>query len=529
MLNKRIYFKALIITVIYFILHLILIKDYSLSWDYHYHHYAGLYHLGLTVPSMKDPSPVPFSSPDSRLTIEDPFGPFTQIIPTLFQVILHDRLNLLPFDIAYNLPIVISGALGVGLLFIFISKSIGLKQAYIATFFLSFLPNYFAYLHNNMKDIPNAVAFAFSIFTFWLLVHNKNIKMLIFAVFSFAFAFNIKINSIMIPVVCLIWVLLYQGKEYASLLFLGWKKIYKSRILFIVVYFFLAPIMAVVIWWPFWNNPISKLLELPYFYSHNTINMPVLLFGHIYYSGVNIPIFYPYIFILINTQVPILISFIIGIYVSLRRIKEKKGIYLLIIIWFIVPLLRYFNPKSGAIDGMRHFMEIIYPLCFIAGIGASEILNILLLNKKFKIINYSIIIIFIIIIIYPIYYYHPYQTSYFNIITNGIKGAEGKFDIDYWGTPQKEAVYWLNKNAPIGSAVYIAMAQSTAATYLRADLLSKLNTTSINNSDYIMVLNRQSMYETGNLSSLISKKIRENKTVYQKIIDGVSLVWVFSK
>jgi hypothetical protein len=75
-------------------------KDYGLSWDYHYHYYAGRYHLGLSVPSLHDPAPVPFSPPDPRLTTEDPFGPITQIVPTLSSYIFYERLHILPFDVS---------------------------------------------------------------------------------------------------------------------------------------------------------------------------------------------------------------------------------------------------------------------------------------------------------------------------------------------------------------------------------------------------------------------------------------------
>src|SRR3990172_1308179 len=116
--GNKIYIAGLVISLLHLFIHLAIIRDYPVTWDYHYHHYAGLYHLGLPVPSINDTPPVPFTPPDPRLTIEDPFGPFTQIIPSLSQVVLSDKLKLLPFDVVYNLPIVIIGSVGVGVLFI---------------------------------------------------------------------------------------------------------------------------------------------------------------------------------------------------------------------------------------------------------------------------------------------------------------------------------------------------------------------------------------------------------------------------
>ena len=127
-----------------------------------------------------------------------------------------------------------------------------------------------------------------------------------------------------------------------------------------------------------------------------------------------------------------------------------------------------------------------------------------------------------------IIYYHPYQTSYFNALIGGIRGAEGKFDIDFWGTPQKEAMMWLNQNAPANATVNVLMAQSSAGVYLRPDLRKLLNTKDIRESDYGVILNRESFfYSSGR--DYIKKKAAENKLVFTKKIDGVSLVWVFAK
>src|SRR3989344_1569425 len=119
-LNSKKNIPGLLIFIVYLIINLLILKDYGLSWDYHYHHYAGLFHLGKTVPAVEENSKIPFSAPDPRLTTKDPFGPFTQIIPTLFQILFSENLKILPFDIAYNLPMVFFGALGVLVLFLFL-------------------------------------------------------------------------------------------------------------------------------------------------------------------------------------------------------------------------------------------------------------------------------------------------------------------------------------------------------------------------------------------------------------------------
>lgn len=527
-------YKILITGLLFFIInlvvHFLLMDDYALSWDYHYHHYAGLHHLGLPYPLPSEPSEIPFSLPDSRLTVDDPFGPFTQIVPSLSSYLFHDRLHLFSLQNAYNLPMVVTGALGTGLLFIFIAQAVNFTGGFYAALFLSLLPVHFGYLHNNMKDVPNACAFAMAIYFFWKLVNSQGTKNLVVSVITFAVAFNIKINSVMIPAVTGVWFFLFRFRDIILLIKGKLPAGQYKKLFFPAFFFILSPFAALALWWPFWEKPLAKLAELPYFYSHNTINMPVLLAGRIFTSGVNIPWYYPYLYILITVPPVILFSCIAGIIFSIISIRKGRGIYLLLLIWFFIPLFRYFSPKGGAIDGVRHFMEIVYPLTALSGIFTGWLVdNRIRLYLKNRFTYLLVLLTLFSFLGFNIVKYHPYQTSYFNFLTGGIAGAEGKYDIDFWGTPQKKAMEWLNTHSAEGAYVTVAMAQSTAAVYARNDLRKNMNTKNIRDADYAVILNRQSFFNSLDLYSLINDRTAQNKVLYTEKIDGVPLVWVLGK
>lgn len=507
-------------------------KDYGISWDFHYHHFAGLYHLGQKVPSIDDPYPIPFTPPDPRLATNDPFGPFTQIIPTVSYLIFYERLHLLPFDSTYNLPSVIFGSLGVLVLFLFLYESINFPVAIFSSIFLALLPTHFGYLHNNMKDIPNAFAFSLAIYLFWRLARYQRIKDLFLAILSFAFAFNIKINSVMIPAVCLVWFILFPSPRgshsFASSACHprgGFKALLEKNRL-VILYFIFAPLTALLVWWPFWKDPLGKILELPFYFTHNTLNMPVLFLGKIYRSGINIPWNYPWIYILLTTPLGILFSFLVGLVITLSKLLKKNAVYGLFILWLIIPLIRFLSPQVAAIDGMRHFMEIIYPLSALAGIGFYAIFDYMRKITKSKYPGLVLFTFIIIILIYNLIKFHPYQTSFYNALAGGVKGADGKFDIDFWGTPQREAMLWLNKNAPYGSFIHVVMAQSSAAMYARDDLQDKINKKGWQESDYTVILNKRSFFTIYPVEKYLSKSLNENKLVYKKTIEGVPLFWV---
>jgi hypothetical protein len=124
----------------------------------------------------------------------------------------------------------------------------------------------------------------------------------------------------------------------------------------------------------------------------------------------------------------------------------------------------------------------------------------------------------------PIITYHPYQLSYFNELVGGIKGAYGKYDMDYWGISQKKAVQWVNENAPKDSVVHIVMSGDTAGKYLRPDLLKKVNTLGFDASDYVILLNRQSFFYRFFYSY---EYMLFHAPVYTVTVQGVPLAWVY--
>jgi len=42
---------------------------------------------------------------------------------------------------------------------------------------------------------------------------------------------------------------------------------------------------------------------------------------------------------------------------------------------------------------------------------------------------------------------HPYQSSYFNSVVGKVRGAAGRYDLDYWVSSYKEASRWINARA----------------------------------------------------------------------------------
>ncbi|HLD24444.1 MAG TPA: hypothetical protein VJB96_00860, partial [Patescibacteria group bacterium] len=172
-------------------------------------------------------------------------------------------------------------------------------------------------------------------------------------------------------------------------------------------------------------------------------------------------------------------------------IRRIRPIGILLFLWLFLPLTRYLIPSVGVIDGVRHFEEVLFPLAAIAALGLDALFSFVR-HRLAKLVFSGVFLFTIYYLLITNFSYHPYQITYFNELVGGVKGAFGKYDLDYWGTSQKAAVEWVNENASPNAKVHIVMAAAVAGQYLRPDLLPNLNKFGYDESDYVILLNRTS-------------------------------------
>lgn len=537
-IHRKPFIWGIALVLVFLAIHIAVAHDYGLTWDFHYHFFGGAKFLGYNWNEI-EPRPLLYTGLDPRTTLDLPYGPTMSIPPVASFLLLSRTLHLLPQDTAYNLPIILWGVAGIGVLYVFMYQAFSPGVAIVAALFLALTPRYFADLHNNMKDIPSAAVFALNMWLIWRLVRFRRLKDLLWAALAFALAFNTKVNSIFIPVIFAVWIALLwifqraDGQDPP-----GKSTLARARnsVLLIFWYFLLAPSLAFLLWSLFWPDPIGQLLHMLTTFGVGTDNIEVLLGGRWYCSGSTVPWYYPYWYLAITTPVPILVLFLIGLISLIGQIrKRKRSIAFLLLLWFFLPLTRYLVPKIGVIDGVRHFEEVLYPLSAIAAIGFNSVLRVVKLSfvSKAKLLtrydSWKKRAVALIVtmsfgsLLWNIISCHPNQITYYNELVGGVKGAFGRYDLDYWGSSQKQAVMWLNAHAPKNSVINIVMAPDVAGTYLRPDLLSRLNTTGVNEADFTVVLNRQSFF----YRYYVTDYIRMYEPAYTVETQGVPLVWIF--
>lgn len=503
---------GIVLALVFLLVHLIVINDYGFTWDFHFHFFGGGKLLGYE-PQQLEPRNLPFVEPDPRRAWTLPYGALMSIPPVASYLLLHNSLAILPADSAYHLPVIVWGVIGIFVLFTFIKEAIHFRAAGMSALFLALTPRFFGDLHNNMKDVPSAVIFAINIWLLWRLVTRQRIIDVWWAVIAFAVAFNIKINSVFIPIVFAAWLGILW-------LFRSHKTAIASPRLFL--YFLAAPIAAFLLWWAFWPNPIGQLQHAFLTFGIGTNNIEVLLDGKWYCSGSTVPWYYPFWYLTITTPLVITISGIIGSFFLITQ-KKYRPIGILLVLWLCVPLTRYLVPNIGVIDGIRHFEEVLFPIAALAGIGFSEAYGFIK-KRSSRLVALTLLILTVSHLLFTIYRYHPYQISYFNELVGGAKGAMGKYDLDYWGTSQKAAVLWVNDHAPQNAKVHIVMSAAVAAQYLRPDLLKNLNVYGYDESEFVILLNRQSFFYR---FFYAYEYLLHHKPAHTIAVHGAPLTWIF--
>ena len=513
LLIKR-YTGVLIVTIL-LVLHLFISPQYGFTWDFHFHFFGGGKLLGI-APNVLEPRNLPFVEPDPRKAWTLPYGPLMSIPPVASYLYFHKTLGLLPADVSYHIPIIVWGVLGSLVLYLFLKEAVSYRAGVFAAVLLALIPRYFGDLHNNMKDIPSAVIFGANMWALWRLARYKRVTDLLLALFLFAAAFNIKINSVYIPVVFGVWIV-FQWVVTRRI------RLEKQTWLYIL----LAPVSALLLWWVFWTDPIGQLKHAYLTFGVGTNNIEVLLNGAWYCSGSTVPWYYPFWYLAVVTPISILFLALLGVTRVVKSVataptssESETGV--LFLVWFLVPLTRYAVPSIGVIDGIRHFEEVLLPIAALSGLALDWLYRTY--AKKYPHVLIGFLCLLFAWLLSSIALYHPYEIAYFNELVGGAKGALGKYDLDYWGTSQKAAVEWINDHAPQNARVHIVMAAAVAGQYLRPDLLANLNTADYDHSDFVALLNRTSFLYRFYYAYAY---FLGHRPVHTISVMGAPLVWIF--
>jgi len=449
--DKKIYALVLILVSVYLIISFFIVKDYGVTCDEPENFGIGhkyLYYYQTGQLNFKDDNPEIEGHPNFYNKFVK-LGPhqqsaFANILSALACYIFYQKLHLLDPISAHHIVIPILTTVFLYILFLFVKEHWGNSAGLISVLALITYPRFFGHIFNNIKDIPEIIFFSITIVLFVEWVLSGRIKYLYPAFICFGFALATKPDAILIPIILILWQAPFL---YKSIVNDSSTRI--RTLLHIIVGFAITSIIVLSCFPPL----------LPW--QPDKVNF---LFGMFYYTGfiskapdISWNLYAPsQIFYL--TPVVMLLLFISGLIWAFSKLRSDK-LYLLLIIWVLFPILRHCLPHVNHYDGLRHFLVFIVPFIVIVSIGVSHLSNICLRFIKIKkgLLLTFICILFLIPNLFSLISLHPYQTTYFNFLIGGLKGAQKKdfpFSSDFWFNSYREAGEWLDKKANSDSHYY---------------------------------------------------------------------------
>jgi hypothetical protein len=350
--------------------------------------------------------------------------------------LLHDTLHLYDSTAARHIILPFLTACFLVLLFYFVKRRWSALHGLIAVGLLLTFPYFWGHTFNSLKDVPLLIFFSLSIMSFveWTVTRAFRYFYGFFILWGCALA--IKTYAFLVPVVLLLWMLV-RPRDRESKERLPWPGLILHTIaglsvtLVIVLAFYAPAFWGVEGKWAFllvWRDHAKEITwgrSTPF-----NLNSFVQVF--------------------FRTPLLVLIFALIGLFETVKDYR-KSPLYSLLLVWLLTPLVIPCFPRTLIYhNGMRLFLVFLVPFCLLASVGIGRFAAILAgrLRTDRKVFVWGVASLTIGMSLWGVVATHPYQTTFFNALAGGLKGAQEKHiadSWDYWLNSYREAGRWINQ------------------------------------------------------------------------------------
>ena len=339
----------------------------------------------------------------------------------------------------------------------------GPRAGLLAGLLLFLEPNYFGQMFNNHKDVPFAAGYVWSLaYLLESLAHFPRIPNRLIFKFGLAIglALGVRVGGFML--------LGYLGMAGLAYLVLpGWfssdekgipppgervKKIAGSLVAVGAIAY-----AVMLVFWPWAQQspllrPFQALASMSRFgLTDSGLVARVLLAGE-YVHAKDLPASYLPHYFWVKMPELVLAGVSCGIVLAIWHIAKGvlKGNRLLSIRYgllafaILAPVIYATATKAVLYDAIRHFTFLIPLLCVVSGTALEKLTRLLGGNIRWR---QWIAALLILLALLPqalsVIRLHPHQYVFYNSLVGGVKGAQGRYELDYWGNSYKEAVELL--------------------------------------------------------------------------------------
>ena len=504
------------------------LKDYGVTWDEPPYFHASDLHMRWITDFMENMTRGEFRKGLEDQTIKAawhwnpynvPHPPFSRIISGLARMI--SSLFLDKFS-AYRMGPALFFAALVTVMFLWMKELFGTSTGLFSALAVVLTPNLFGYAHIAVTDLPLASMWFLTAYSFWKGVSSWKWSVVLGIVWGLALSTKFPAVLILIPLI--VWAHSFHRDKYANNLF---------------AMLFLGPTVMVATQPYLWHQTGLRVLEFLYEgisrgYRLET-NFGVFFSNQFLYSN-QLPWYYPFFLVGVTTSESILILALLGM-TSLVWSRERRSAVVLLLANAAFVLMLGLMPGAVLHDGVRQMLSALPFVVALASAGffmlttwllkiarRSEALR-QLTNVESKLAG-LLVLSFCSLSLSDLYFYHPFQLSYYNRFVGGLRGAyERGLEVTYFMeaiTPN--FVRALNDNLPKNAAVYASVSKFIFTYYQKeGQLRPDIRISDGRQFDFYFLLNRR-----GALSPRERNLMDARVQPYLSIsVDGVPLVALF--
>jgi 4-amino-4-deoxy-L-arabinose transferase-like glycosyltransferase len=494
-------------------------RDYGLGWDDYTHSQYGELLLKLYGSGFADTRALSF------VNLYKYGGGFDMAAA------LADKV--LPFGLFETRRLI--GAL-VGIVGLFVTWRLGRRlggplAGLAALILLAACPLYVGHMFMNPKDAPFATAMAvllLGLVRAYDQYPSPSARTVVLAGVGLGLAFGSRVLAgIAAPEAILAFALLVIVEARAD----GWKPATQRLGRFLLT---MLPALALgyammALLWP-WSvvSPLNPLYAAEYFDKFFERPWKEL------YEGRLIPVpdmpasYLPHLFVLKLPLIMLalgLIGMLGAIALVLRRAvpARRRAALLMLGLAAVLPVVSAMAARPALYNGLRHFIFVVPPFAVLGGLGLAWLAARAGANGKTALA--ALAAIFIAGISLPLIgmvQLHPYEYTYFNPLAGGVRGAQNRYMLDYWGLAFKQAADELrarlaasDEKPPLGRRWVVAICgpQSSA----EVELGDQFETTfEQKKADFVMSLGT---FYCQDLSAPILATIAREGVIYARVYD----------
>lgn len=358
----------------------------------------------------------------------------------------------------------------------------GAEAGFWAALLLLVTPSFTGHMFFNPKDIPFATAMIWALyFAARASEHLPKVpdRLALALGLAIGAAMGIRIGGVIVFVYLSLLLAMHFMWQRGHTDRLNFKENANALVHTIVIMIVPALVLTFALWPAIWDNPVHGALNAFEATRKFGLGVDILFDGEMINSlalpGNYLPLYFavklPEILLaLIAIALPLSLLDLRRATQSGERFRAFAFAALLIAIFF--PILYAIIGNSFHYDAIRHFLFILPPLCVLAGVELAHVRA--RLKQRSFLLSTAVGAAIMVGAALPageMVRLHPYEYVYYNALSGGAKGAQQRFELDYWAASYRDAALRLaalTAGAEKTYSVYVCAPIDSAARYLPA-------------------------------------------------------------